>query len=104
MKVYYIIPLNYRLTKHPEILKIKLYYFPERWSLRYNIILKLLSLFHIYIFGEITNFQKDLILKSILKMKIFYFTFYFIDHSAYDQLLPPISKIKSKNVCDSIQY
>ena len=32
MKVYYKIPLNF---------KIKLYYFPERLSLRYNIILKL---------------------------------------------------------------
>ena len=32
---------------HPWIFKIKLYYFQERSSLRYNIILKLLSLFHI---------------------------------------------------------
>ena len=47
MKVYYITPLTYRLTGHAENLKIKLYYFHERLSLRYNIILKLLSLFHI---------------------------------------------------------
>ena len=47
MKVYYTIPLKYRLTGHPENFKIKLYYFQERLSLRYNIILKLLSLFHI---------------------------------------------------------
>ena len=77
MKVYYIIPLNYRLTKHPEILKIKLYYFPERWSLRYNIILKLLSLFHIYIFGEITNFQKDLFFEEHPEDEDFLFHFLF---------------------------
>ena len=29
MKVYYIVPLNYRLTGHPENFKIKLYYFQE---------------------------------------------------------------------------
>ena len=46
MKVYYIIPLNYRLTVHLENFQIKLYYFQV--SLRYNIILKLLSLFHIF--------------------------------------------------------
>ena len=33
IKVYYIIPLNYRLTGHPENFKIKLYYFKERSSL-----------------------------------------------------------------------
>ena len=33
MKVYYIIPLNYQLTGHPENFKIKLYYFQERLSL-----------------------------------------------------------------------
>ena len=49
MKVYYIIQLNYQLTEYPENFKIKLYYFQERLSLRYNIILKLLSLFHIVI-------------------------------------------------------
>ena len=49
MKVYYIIPLNYRLTGHPENFKIKLHYFQERLNLRYNLILKLLSLFHICI-------------------------------------------------------
>ena len=37
MKVYYIITLNYRLTGHPENLKIKLFHFQERLSLRYNI-------------------------------------------------------------------
>ena len=46
MKVYHIIPLNYQLTGHPEILKIKLYYFQERLSIQYNINLKLQSLFH----------------------------------------------------------
>ena len=29
MKVYYIVPLNYRLTGHPENFKIKLYYFQK---------------------------------------------------------------------------
>ena len=47
MKVYYIIPPNYQLTGHPENFKVKLYYFQERLSPRYNIILKLLSPFHI---------------------------------------------------------
>ena len=47
IKVYYIIPLKYRLTGHPENFKMKLYYFQERLSFRYNIILKLLSSFHI---------------------------------------------------------
>ena len=47
MKVYYVIPLNDQLTGHQENVKIKLYHFQERLSLRYNIILKLLSLFHI---------------------------------------------------------
>ena len=36
MKVYYKIPLSYHLTRHPENCKIKLYYFQERLSLRYN--------------------------------------------------------------------
>ena len=63
MKVYNIIPKNYRLTENPENFKIKLYYFQERLSLRYNIILKLLSLF-IYVSSEITNFQKDLFFKD----------------------------------------
>ena len=49
MKVYCTIPLNYQLTGHPENFKIKLYYFQERLSLQYNIIMKLLSLFHICI-------------------------------------------------------
>ena len=44
MKVYYITPLNYQLTGHPENFKIKSYYFQERLSIRYNIILKLLSI------------------------------------------------------------
>ena len=58
MKVYYIIPLNYQLTGHPEDFKIKLYYlyhFQERLSLRYNIMLKLLCLHFIYVFSEIIN-------------------------------------------------
>ena len=33
MKLYYIIPLNYCLTGHPEDFKIKLYHFQERLSL-----------------------------------------------------------------------
>ena len=48
MKVSYIIQLNYRLTGHSENFKIKSYYFQERLSSRYNIILKLLPQFHIY--------------------------------------------------------
>ena len=49
MKVYYKIRLNYRLNGHPENFKIKLYYFQERLSLRYNIILKLLPLYHMFL-------------------------------------------------------
>ena len=30
MKLYCVIPLNYRLTGHPEIFEIKLYYFQEK--------------------------------------------------------------------------
>ena len=33
MKVHYINPMNYRLTGHPENLKIKLFHFQERLSL-----------------------------------------------------------------------
>ena len=47
MKVDYVIQMNCWLTGHPENFKIKLFHFQERLSLRYNIILKLLSLFHI---------------------------------------------------------
>ena len=36
MTVCYIIPLNYRLTEHPENFKIKLCCFQERLSLQYN--------------------------------------------------------------------
>ena len=36
MKVYYIIPLYYLLTGHPQNFKIKLYYFQERLSLQHN--------------------------------------------------------------------
>ena len=32
MKVYYIIPLNYWMTGHPESFKVKLYYFQERYK------------------------------------------------------------------------
>ena len=65
MKVYYITPLNYQLTGHPENFKIKLYYFQERLSLSYNIIQKLLSsLQFMYVSSEITNFQKDLFFKE----------------------------------------
>ena len=45
MKVYCKIPLNYQMTGPPEDFKIKLPYYQERLSLRYNIIPKLLSLF-----------------------------------------------------------
>ena len=40
MKVFYIIPLNYRLTGNRENFKIKLYYFEKRLSLQYNTDLK----------------------------------------------------------------
>ena len=63
MKIYYVIPLNYPLTGHPENFKIKLYYFQERLSLQCNIILKLMSLF-IYVASKKTNFQKDLFFKE----------------------------------------
>ena len=46
MKVYYIITLTYRLTGHPHNFKIKLYYFHERLSLQYNIILKVVSVLY----------------------------------------------------------
>ena len=36
---------NYRWTGHPEMFKIKLDYFQERLSLRFKIILKVLSRF-----------------------------------------------------------
>ena len=49
MKVYYIVPLSDWLTEHPQIFKIKLYYFKERLSLRCNIILKLHYKFLLYI-------------------------------------------------------
>ena len=68
MKVHYIIPLNSQLIGHPENFKIKQYYFQERLSLRYNIILKLLSPFHTY---EITNFQKDQSFKEHSKSRRF---------------------------------
>ena len=80
MKVYYIIQLN---------LKIKLHYFQERLSLRYDIILKLLTVSASYVSSEITNFQKDLFLMSIPEVEdSLYFTLYIIDHSVSDQLLP----------------
>ena len=47
MKVYYINTWNYQLTGNPDNFKIKLYYFQERLSLQYNIILKSLPPFHI---------------------------------------------------------
>ena len=72
MKVFYIIPPNYQFTGHPGNFKIKLYLFQERLSLRYKIILKLLPVFK----------------RAFLKSKILYFTFFIIDYSVYDQLLP----------------
>ena len=54
MNVYYIIPLNYRLTGHSENFKIKLYYFQERLS----------WLCFIYVSNEITNFQRNLFFKE----------------------------------------
>ena len=72
MKIYYIIPTHYRLTGHPENFKIKLYYFQERLSLRYNIIPKSLSL--LYMFKK-TNFQKDLFFKECFHSQ-FYFLYY----------------------------
>ena len=45
MKIYYIIPLNYQLTGHPENFKIKLYCFQERLSLR----CKLQCPFHMFL-------------------------------------------------------
>ena len=65
MKAYYIIPLNYWLTVHHlKNFKIKLYYFQERLILQYNMILKLLFLFHIYVSSEITNLEKDVFYKE----------------------------------------
>ena len=91
MKLYYIIPLNYQLTGHPENFKIKLYYFQERLSLLYKIILKLRSpLYFMYVSSDITS-KRTYFLKSIPEVEnsLFYFIlFYIIDHSVYDQLLP----------------
>ena len=56
MKVYYIIPLKDRLTGHPEnFLKMFLtdYYFQERLSLRYNILLKLLFVSYMYKLNDV---------------------------------------------------
>ena len=64
MKVYYITPLNYQLTGHPDNFKIRLYYFQEGLSLRCNIIHKSYCLHFIYVSSEITNFQKDLFFKE----------------------------------------
>ena len=58
MKVYYTIPLNNRLTGHPENFKIKLYYFQERLSLRYKIILKLLSVSYNYKLNDVYLYDK----------------------------------------------
>ena len=58
MKVYCTIPLNNRLTGHPENFKIKLYYFQERLSLRYNIILKLLSVSYNYKLNDVYLYDK----------------------------------------------
>ena len=77
MKIYYIIPLNNRLTGHPENFKIKLYYFQERLSLRYNIILKPLSVSHMPLAKKIIS-KKTYFLKSI---RVLYFIFYIIDPS-----------------------
>ena len=44
--------LNPRLTGHSENFKIKLYYFQERLSLPYDIILKFLSLFSYMILSK----------------------------------------------------
>ena len=91
MKLYYIIPLNYQLTGHPENFKIKLYYFQERLSLSYKIILKLRSpLYFMYVSSDIIS-KTTYFLKSIPEVEnsLFYFIlFYIIDHSVYDQLLP----------------
>ena len=76
MKVYYINTWNYQLTGHPDNFKINLYYFQERLSLQYNIILKSLSPF-IYVSIEITNFQKDVyFLKSIPDDEDSYFSYH----------------------------
>ena len=64
MKVYYIIPLNYLLTWHPQNLKFKLYLFEEILNLWYNIILKLL--FHVS--SKITNFQMNLLFNPNLDL------------------------------------
>ena len=56
MKVYYIIPLKDRLTGHPEnFLKMFLtdYYFQERLSLRYNVLLKLLFVSYMYKLNDV---------------------------------------------------
>ena len=66
MKVYYIIPLNYLLTWHLQNFKFKLYLFQEILNLWYNIILKLLFLFHVS--SEITNFQMNLLFNPNLDL------------------------------------
>ena len=60
MKIYYIITLTYQLTGHPDNFKIKLYYFHERLSLQYNIILKVVSVLYmdkLNVFTETTKLK-----------------------------------------------
>ena len=71
------IQLNYHLTRYPEDFKIKKYYFQERLSLEYNIILKF-CLYFIYFSSDITNFQRTYLFKSILKVEDS--RFYFLYH------------------------
>ena len=92
------------LTGHTENFKMKLYYlyyFQERLSLWYNIILKLLSPF-LYVSSEIINSQNDLFFKEqSWSRMILYFMFYIINQSVYDHSTS-LTEIKSKHVFDDI--
>ena len=102
MKVYYIVLLNYRLTGHPENFKIKLFYFQERLSLWYNIILKVLSLCFLYVSSEITKFQKDLFFKEHFWSWRFSILLSILSIIECLWSVTSISEIKLKQVFDNI--
>ena len=84
MKIYYIIPPNYRLTGYPQNFEIKLYYFQERLSPQFNIIPKLLSVSYMFLVKKLIS-KKTYFLKSI---PFLYFIFHIIYHSVCDQIVP----------------
>ena len=76
MKVYYIIPLNYRLTEHPENFKIRTMLSSGQIKPSTQYYREVTCLCFIYVSSETTNFQKDLFLKEYSEDK--YALFYFL--------------------------